>query len=291
MDIEFYRVVTKDKLILQGLLYKPVKPTNKAILHIHGMAGNFYENKFLDSMAKYFTKKGWSFLTVNTRGHDFIADFPLEGKEEKYKRVGNVWEKIEDCVLDIEPWINFLEGEGYKKIILQGHSLGAVKSVYYLAKKQDKRISRLILASPPDMIGLAEEGKGHKRILKLSKRMVKQGKGDHILHEKLWGWYYLSANTYLDFGERDRPIDVFNTYDKNKPSILANVKIPTLAFFGSKDDAAILSVKEALEIIKGKAKNCPQFDTGVIADAPHSYFGHENEVARRIISWLEKGNF
>lgn len=231
MKTEFHRVVTKDKLILQGLLHKPEISKNKAILHIHGMAGNFYENRFLDSMTNYFTKNGLSFLTINTRGHDFIADFPLASKEEKFKRVGNVWEKFEECVLDIEPWINFLEGEGYKEIILQGHSLGSVKAVYYLVRKKDKRVSKLILASPPDMIGLAEEGKGHRRIMKLAKRMVKQGKGDQILPEKLWDWYYLSAKTYLDFGERDKPIDIFNTYDKNKPSILANVKVPTLAFF------------------------------------------------------------
>ena len=291
MKTRFLRRPTKDKLILQGLFFEPDKNTSKVILHLHGMAGNFYENRFLDSMAKVFTKNSWGFLTVNTRGHDFIADFPLVGKAEKHKRMGNVYEKFEECILDIETWMNFLEAEGYKEIILQGHSLGAVKAVYYLAKKQDKRVSKLILASPPDMIGLAEEDSGYQQMMKLSKKMIKQGKGDEILPEKLWDWYYLSARTYVDFGERGKPIDVFNTYDKNKSSILANIIIPTLAFFGSKDGAAILPIKEALEVIKGKAKKCPQFDIGVITEAPHSYFGHEDEVVSRIIGWLKKESF
>ncbi len=291
MKIKFLRQSTKDKLLLQALLYEPNKKTNKIILHIHGMAGNFYENCFLDSMARIFTQNHWAFMTVNTRGHDFIADFPVVGNQEKYKRVGNVWEKFEECVLDIEPWIDLVEKEKYENIVLQGHSLGAVKAVYYLVQKKDKRISSIILASPPDMVGLAEEDKDHKARIRTVKKMIKEGKGEEIIKEKLWDWYYLSANTYIDFGERGNPIDVFNTYDENRQSILSKIRVPIFAFFGSKDNATIMPQKNALEIIKKKAKNCPQFDTAVVNDAPHSYFGHEDEVANRIINWLEKGNF
>src|SRR3989344_860743 len=109
MKTEFLRTTTEDKLILQGIIYSPDQPTNKEILHIHGMAGNFYENRFLDAMAKTLTDNGWAFLAPNTRGHDFIADFPVEGDKEEFKRVGNVFEKFEECVLDIKCWMDFAE--------------------------------------------------------------------------------------------------------------------------------------------------------------------------------------
>lgn len=289
MQEEFLRVATKDKLILQGLLYKPNETTDKAILHIHGMAGNFYENRFLDSMARQFTENGWAFLPGNTRGHDFIADFPVAGKKEDYKRIGNFREKFEECIHDICVWIDLIESRGYKYIVLQGHSLGCSKAVYYFTKTQDNRIKKLILASPTDMVGWAESEKNHKELLSMAEKMIADGKGQEILPQLVGGEYYLSAETYINFTKRGNPIDIFNFYNKDKSSILSEIKIPTLTFFGSNDGGSVsLSSKEALEIIKTKAINCPQFDTNIINGAPHSYFGHEDEVVNIIINWLEK---
>ncbi|MBI2032373.1 MAG: alpha/beta hydrolase [Candidatus Levybacteria bacterium] len=184
--------------------------------------------------------------------------------------------------------MDFAEKKGFSEIVLQGHSLGCSKVVYYFVKTLDKRISKLVLASPSDMVGLFESPSDHKNLLSLSKKMLLEGKGDEFLPKLIWGWYSLSAKTYLDFSERDNPIDIFNTYDKNKESVLAKIKIPVLAFLGEKDDAAILPIKEALAVIKKKAKNAPRFDTEVIEGAPHSYFGHEQEVADLIINWVKK---
>lgn len=286
MNTEFIRFTTEDKLILQGLIYKPIGSSKKAYLHIHGMGGNFYENRFIDVMAENITKAGYAFLSINTRGHDIIADFPIAGSEEKYKRIGDAYEKFEECLLDIKPAIDYLQKNGYVEVVLCGHSLGAVKVVYYVAKTQDTRVTKLILMSPPDMIGLAEEGSNHKDLLAQSQKMISEGRGEELLPVKIWDWYHLSANTYVDLNSRDNPVDIFNTYDKTKPSLLSEIKIPTLAFLGEKDDAAILPQREALEVIKSKATNAPSFEIGIIDDAPHSYFGREQVMAERIVKWL-----
>lgn len=287
MKTTFIRQETSDKLTLQGLLYEPDEKTNKVVLHIHGMAGNFYENKFLDYMAKTFTDNGWAFLSVNTRGHDLIADFGVVSDKEEYRRIGNFREKFEDCVIDIKCWIDYLETNDFSEIVLQGHSLGSAKVVYYLAQTNDLRIRKLVLASPPDMVSLFDQEDNHSELLEQAKKLAGEGKGDEILSYMIWDWYYLSSNTYLDFAKRDNAIDVFNTYDKEKSSVLSKIKVPILAFFGSKDDAAILPLEEALEIIKSKAKNCPQFDTEIIENASHVYFGKEKEVSDLIIKWVK----
>lgn len=287
MNANFLRITTEDKLILQGILYLPDTKTQRAYLHIHGMGGNFYENRFLDIMAEELTHDGYSFMSINTRGHDIIADFPVAGSEEKYKRVGNAYEKFGECLLDIKPAIDYLEKEGYSEIILCGHSLGAVKVVYYMAKTQDQRIKKLILMSPPDMVGLAEKESYHQGILEQAKKMILEGHGDELLPIKIWDWYHLSANTYVDLNSRDYPVDIFNTYDKSRPSLLREVRILTLAFLGGRDDAAILPLKEALEIIKNKAVNAPRFDIDIVEDAPHSYFGKEKEMTKKITDWLK----
>ena len=170
VNTKLIRIITKDKLLLSGALYTPVRSTDKAIFHIHGMAGNFYENKFLDNMAETYTANGYAFLSINTRGSGSFSDFPIEGTKEEYKRIGNAYEIFEESIYDIKAGIDFLQKEGYTEIILQGHSLGSVKVAYYVAETQDKRISKLILISPSDMVGLTED-KDHER------RMTLSGKG------------------------------------------------------------------------------------------------------------------
>jgi alpha-beta hydrolase superfamily lysophospholipase len=286
MNAEFIRFITEDKLILQGIVYHPNNPTNKVYLHIHGMAGNFYENRFLDVMALALTENGHAFMSINTRGHDYIADFPIAGPEEKSKKIGDAYEIFEECLLDIKSAIDYLQQHGYKEIILCGHSLGAVKVAYYITKTQDNRVSKLVLMSPPDMVGLTEKENDSEKTMEQAKKMASEGKGNELLPGLLWDWYYLSANTYLNFSVRDNPIDIFNTYDKAKPSLLSEIRVPTLAFMGEKDDAAIMSPREALEVIKAKAINVPRFEIDIIPNAPHSYFGCEKEMANKIIDWL-----
>jgi pimeloyl-ACP methyl ester carboxylesterase len=289
MNAEFIRLITEDKLGLQGIIYRPSEKTDKAFLHIHGMAGNFYENRFLDAMAEELTGSGYAFITINTRGHDFIADLPIIGSEEKSKRIGDVYEKFEECLLDIKPAINYLEEQGYKEIVLCGHSLGAVKVAYYIAETQDSRVQKLVLMSPPDMVGLAEAEDYHQEMVGKSNKLIAEGKGEEILPKKLWDWYYLSANTYINLCSRDYPVDVFITYNKEKPSsTLGKIRIPTLAFLGEKDDAVIMPPKDALEIIKKKSKNVPSFETDIIARASHGYFGEESAMAQRITIWLNR---
>lgn len=287
MKTKFVRITTKDKLILSGNFYSPDKVTKKAILHIHGMCGNFYENSFLSYMADEFTKNGYSFLSTNNRGAGIFFDFPIKGKKEAHKRIGNAYEKFEECIYDIKAGLDFLEKENYTEIILQGHSLGAVKVAYYMAKTKDKRVSKLVLVSPSDMIGLTED-KDHAKRMVLSKKLIKEGKENELLPDLLWGWAWNSAATYVNLSERNTAVDVFNTYDKEAPSCIKDITIPIFAILGGTDDAAILPVKEALEVIKSKAKKAPRFDTLVVGKAPHSYFGYEQQLAKGIVSWLKK---
>ncbi len=288
MKTEFIRFTTEDQLILQGLVYSPDVLSRKAFLHIHGMGGNFYENRFIDVMAEHITQAQQTFLSINTRGHDIVADFPIPGSEEKYRRIGNAYEKFEECIFDIKSAVDYLQKSGYEEITLCGHSLGAVKVVYYAAKTQDQRIKKLILMSPPDMVGLAEKESNHKDLLSQAEKMILGGKGGELLPVKIWDYYYLSAYTYVDLNTRDKPVDIFNTYDKTKPSLIAEIKVPTLAFLGEKDDAAILPQQEALELIKNKAINAPNFEIDIIEGASHSYFGREQLMAERVVKWLLK---
>jgi pimeloyl-ACP methyl ester carboxylesterase len=287
MKTSYERLSTSDHLELQGLFYTPEKPSKKVVLHIHGMAGNFYENRFVDDFAKTFTNNGYSFATFNNRGHDYGADFRvLNSKTEKFIRIGDANETFEDCILDIEAYMNFLETKGYSEVVLSGHSLGAVKAVYYQALEKNNRVKALVLESPPDMIGLAEKEKDYDEFTTTAKEMVKNNKGKELLPKLFWQWYPITANTYLNFFDKKSKTRIFNIANKEN-SVLSEITVPILAIIGGKDDIVIKSAKEDLSIIKGLATKCSKFDSYIIENALHSYFGYEQKLADIINKWIQ----
>jgi len=79
---ELVRITTKDRLELHGFLFEPERKTSNVLVHIHGWIGNFYENKFIDYLAKEAILRGFAFLTFNNRGTGIITDLI---KREKSK--------------------------------------------------------------------------------------------------------------------------------------------------------------------------------------------------------------
>lgn len=124
-------------LTLRGFVYTPKsekKKTNKkddtAILFLHGFPGNC-EGGTAKKMGTTFSKKGYLIMVFDfngTRSSDGKFEDKLMSKE----------------VADIKYAINFLEKNyTYKKLVVIGHSTGAIDVSLYAHK--DKRISKLVL--------------------------------------------------------------------------------------------------------------------------------------------------
>ena len=62
------------------------------------------------------------------RGRDPIAYFATPGGST---RVGAAYEMVSDCQSDIATWVDLLKKQGYRRLGLIGHSLGAVKAAFY----------------------------------------------------------------------------------------------------------------------------------------------------------------
>ncbi len=283
--VEFVKVQTSDNFVLQGLLFIPDHNSNGVILHIHGMGGNFYENAFVEEMAKEYPKNGIAFCSVNNRGHDYLSN--IKRPDGSSQRVGSAYEIFEDCILDIEAWIDFLYKKGFKKIHLQGHSLGCPKVIYYQARKQDQRIETIILLSLPDMYGiyLQDFKNDQQRITELEK--LQSLKDKDILGRWIWGEYPLSKKTYLNFFQKKSNVNVFPISDKNGNfSILAKIKNSLILILGSEDDAVVGDVKECLEIVKSKAVSSNNVQLKIIEGAEHGFEGFEKELVSSVVSFL-----
>lgn len=289
MQTGLVQTATEDKLILSGYF---VNSTNKdfAVLHIHGFEGNFYENNFIQHQSKQFEKNNIAFLTANTRGCEKIKEFRTVGGE--FVTVGARFETLEESPQDIDTWVKFLLDEGFKNIVLQGHSLGTYKIVRYLFEgKFKEKVSKLVLISPFDKLALVKSyiKTPLEQLLTKAEEEVKNGNGRNLV-SKDFDEIEFSYSTFLSWYKLDDLGKMFNFRDKtyNFPT-LSKIQIPTLMVVGSKDEYFHISnpshPEEAVEVFKKYIKNC---ETQLIDGAKHDYIGYESNLSEIIEGFVNK---
>jgi pimeloyl-ACP methyl ester carboxylesterase len=289
---ELCRTITADGLELQGFLASPeTGSTGAGVIHVHGLAGNFYENRFIDAVADAVVGAGLSFLTVNTRGRDYLSDFIHERPDgtREFVQIGGIHEVFEDCLEDIEAWIQFLRSRGTDSVVLQGHSHGALKVTYYLHKRPASWIAGLILLSPSDDFGCQRSRVGEKfgEALEVARSIVAQGKGGDLMPDGYFH-YPVSAATYLDIFDEGSKLKLFNLSrtDAGQFREIGGIKVPVLAIVGSIEEAFVDTPETYLSLIRAELKRSPGFTGHTIPGAPHNYLGFEGEVAGCIGTWL-----
>ncbi len=283
---EIVKFLTKDGIELQGFFVDSRSST--AILHIHGISGNFYENSFFDTIGGLAENKGIKFLSINTRGHDYVNDMTKkDGSEYKIINIGGALEGFEDCVYDINAGIAFLKRKGCKKIILQGHSSGCQKITYYQFKTKNRNVKALILLAPADDRNIARKmlGKDFERTLKLAEDMINDGKGSEFMPRGIAGLPIISAGRFYSLCHPSSKESRLFNYE-GKMTELSSINIPILAVFGSNDIYLTMPAEKTLSILKSKSikSKCGTF---VIKGAPHNFRGYEKQLVSAVEKWLD----
>ncbi|OGK62370.1 hypothetical protein A2334_02905 [Candidatus Roizmanbacteria bacterium RIFOXYB2_FULL_38_10] len=271
--------------------------SDTAVLHIHGTAGDFYTHKFIETEGKALQKLDISFLTANNRGHDVYADIRKHSKNiVEWISIGGGFEKFEDSVLDIQAWINFLVKQKIKRIILQGHSLGAQKILYSQHKLKNLKIIGQIHLSPQNDAGYMLVKYGEKKYIQINetiKKLIREGKSRDLLPQKLSIICPMSAITYSGYLTENGAGTLHpyhNPHSKNW-RIFEQIQEPLLVVFGEKDtfiknSCKTKSIKEIVNILRSKKPK--DVTIKVIKGANHSYIGSENHLVETIIQWLDK---
>jgi len=293
MKGEFARVLTEDGLELQGLFVTPEGgATRSTVVHTHGLDGNFYENRFIDHVADACVDAGFNFITANNRGHDYISDFIVESsasREFSYRQIGGIYELFEESVLDIGAWVDFARSRGSTRIVIQGHSHGALKAVYYLTKGDLAGVEGLVLLSPSDDFGKqrAALGDGFGPALELAGGLIKEGKELDLLPPGIFH-YPISARSYYDIFRPGSPLALFNVSgtDRSEFPELAGVRVPVLMIVGSVEEAFLGDPAGFLEAAGKLMPDAPDFEGAVLYGAPHNYLGSDEEVGHKIGAWL-----
>jgi len=289
MKTSTHRIYTTDNLELFGLLYEPEQAAKTILVHVHGMAGNFYETLFIDYIARTLTDNRVAFFAFNNRGSEYIRDlYKVKDNKRTVVRGGNTFEKFEDCLLDIQAAIDFVRTKGYSTIHLSGHSLGGPKVAYYAIEKGDG-LASVIFISPADMVGLALQEKNYDSENQTARKMIAEGRGNEIMPNVVWGDSYLSANSYISLSDPKSKVAIFNLHDpEDRLESLGKIKVPAYTIMGRKDTALATGIEEMMRRIEVAMVSSKHVKTEILGDANHGYIGYEQQLAEKLLEWINQ---
>jgi pimeloyl-ACP methyl ester carboxylesterase len=277
-------VRSQDDVVSGGVVFSPASGAAKplAVVWIHGWGVNFYEPSYV-AIGRALAQQGYTVIDGNTRMHDLGNTETRRGG--KRIRGGGYWGVASEEPRDIAAWIDFAETNGFKRVVLAGHSAGwgAVRS--YVAQVRDPRVAGLVLASGSVQPDLRTSDPDQ---LREAKRLVAAGEGDALVRDPKRDFpSYTSAATLLDidaFLTDPAARDFFGVQTANAP--IARVQVPLLAFFGTRDDvggrADLETITSAVARHQGGAA---RVTTALIDGGDHMYSGQERQVAQVIASW------
>jgi pimeloyl-ACP methyl ester carboxylesterase len=231
LPVRIVDVVTDDAIRLSGAFLDAQTAATSAspfdaVLMMHGAGGSFYD-PFFRFFADELAQRGYPVLRANNRGHGVISR--TGGASAPYLGMG--LERVADADRDWRAWIAFLETLGYRRVLLFGHSLGALKSVRYLASTRDARVTGCIIASPPRFSyerwirsPLADRFGEH---LARARALVDAGTPDALFPVSVPIPFLSGAQAYLDKYGPDADLDLF--------AHLERVACPVLAITGEKE--------------------------------------------------------
>ncbi len=288
---ELVRLSTQDHIELCGLMSCGIGGERSAIIHVHGLAGNFYEQSFVDNLVNVAVNTRRRIFLFNNRGHDYFSDAIRKADNQRETIAkGGAHERIADATLDISAAVAYVKQCGIHDIIITSHSTGCVKVVrYFLDSHIPPEITGTVFISPSDDVGLQADNAGgeFQNTLEQAKKMVQQGCDEELMPSGTF-FYPIDAQAYLDLFDPHGPGNVFDLTNCGPGlDLLRHVHTPSLVIFGSDDIAVTDSDKKhaadkIIAALPANSRNC----AAIINGATHDYAGYEGQLQKVIEKWI-----
>jgi hypothetical protein len=288
MFVELVRTTTPDGIRLDGALHAPAEvalspPADLAIC-LPGVASNFYGSQLIESLVAPLTQRGIAALRVNTRGHDSICAVTSHAGR---RWQGAAFEIVDECRLDLLGWLEWARERDYQRVLLVGHSLGAIKALYGLAYEPLRAVIGVAALSPP-RLSYAAFGRGSDNdkffeSIATAEQHIQARRPEALFLATFPMPLFMTASGYLDkYGPHER---------YNFCRFLHRVSQPILFTYGSLElepsSAAFHGLPDAIHAL-------PNIEAPirieVVPGADHIYSGHQAELGRRLIGWIESLN-
>jgi len=240
---------------------------------VHGVGGAFYRG-VLSVAAERLAENGWHVMPMNTRGHDWIS----RGKDPQ-AFIGATYENFDDCVPDIDGALTFLSARGYRRFVLYGHSLGAVKVVFYQGTKHRPDVAGVIASSAPRQFYAARaiEQPDFPQRMAEAEALVASGRGEEFVWAPTSGALgVFTARTYVSKYGRHEQNDVRKQ--------AAELTVPLMTTAGGKESESFHVHARELAEAAG-----PELGTWhIVEGANHQYSGREDVLIGLAESWLSR---
>jgi pimeloyl-ACP methyl ester carboxylesterase len=279
---ELVSTVTDDAVKLHGIYQSggvtPQTMLDAAVI-MHGLAGNFYGSSLNLRLGDALHALGIAIVCGNNRGHDHISSSPVSGRATS---IGAALEIVDDCRHDLGAWVQFLVRRGHQRILLVGHSLGAIKSLYFAARQPPGRLAGIVALSATRL--------SHSRFLESSgaatfqkwireaEQRIALGRGDELMRVDFPFPTWMTASSYRDkYGPEDR-------YDWLP--LLPKAGCPVLLLFGERELASNPAFHGLRDSVAGATRHLPDVETEIVPGADHFYSGVNQQVTERMGSWI-----
>ena len=282
MQCELIRTQTTDGLRLDGALFTPAASASRlgldAALCLHGVGANFYTSSTLDGIRPTLLNLGLSVLTANTRGHDTVY---MASMAMGRRRQGAAYETVDDCRSDVAAWLKLLASRGLRRILLVGHSLGAIKSVYAQSLEQFEAVAGVVALSPPRLSHRAFMNSLDSSIyfqsLATAEDLIRSGKPNELFEARFPFPLLITAAGYV---EKYGPAERYNIVN-----YAPQLTCPALFVYGGRELETGPSFAGMPETLGGLPGGSPR-KVVVVADADHNYTGVHDALAAEIRDWL-----
>lgn len=279
-------VPTNRGVVLNGVLFRKQKErkADTVMIAITGIHGNFYSNPFYYNIGDTLNGGDIDFIYAQT--NNAFSEIPtVNVRTGKVETIGSWNERFAYTDDDLDAYLTFAQKEGYKHIILGGHSLGANKVIYYLSRHHDKRVEHFFLLSPANLTYMMSGVTNREKTL--IKEQVARGDGDQMLPFPFMGWVTCIADTAWDwqFSNLLNNVHTAKDGDFSQASALSHTGA---LLVGTYDNFTDGDPSEFLRNLNAHMPTAKDNSLIFIEKTGHTYQMKHQEVADKILAQLRE---
>jgi pimeloyl-ACP methyl ester carboxylesterase len=289
------RLEAADGVELSGLLYEPRRPDGRAIVWLHGTGGaSVFDSRRTNLLAAAFTDLGFAFFPFNNRGAHLLRRLRMRrGLISKSVGGGMAYERIRDCVHDLDGAARFLRARGYRHLTVAGHSTGANKIAVYDHYKPRNPFRRYVLLAGGDDTGLLYDQLGARRYaatLIKARSMIAARRGEELVPPSISS-LPMSWASWYDMANPDGDYNVFPFLEvlrrvrlsrRRRFRYVQAIRKPSLYLYGERDEYCHGDVAGCVAALAAAIGPRPNGELAILADADHGFSGHEAQLAALI---------
>lgn len=284
--MEIINVTTPRGLVLKGAMWGN-NSKDTVVIMMSGICSNVFQNELLPATAKLLSQNNIAFIAGHAMdAFSCIAYSDLSTKKQTY--TGTVFDDFNVIYEDVDAYVKFAVSNGFKNIILAGHSLGSNKIINYLANTKESYITNFIISAPIDLAHFWNLIEEKEMYLKTAETFINEGRGQDILPFLFMGFSPMCADTLLQFYNAENLKNCPVISNDGETISLNKINITGAFIIGEKDSMANGDAKGFIEKINTFCKNPHSNIIIEIPDASHIFYGKHNEYAEEILNCIKQ---